>query len=45
MITLGDGKDFKNSRYFASYLGLVPKEHSRAEKSDNSVSVNGEMPI
>ncbi|OTA15894.1 transposase [Xenorhabdus beddingii] len=32
MITLGDGKDFKNGRHFASYLGLVPKEHSSGGK-------------
>ncbi|MEX0446206.1 transposase [Xenorhabdus sp. SGI246] len=32
MIALGDSQDFKNGRHFASYLGLVPKEHSRGGK-------------
>ncbi|OKO98583.1 IS110 family transposase [Xenorhabdus eapokensis] len=27
-IALGDSQEFKNGRHFASYLGLVPKEHS-----------------
>ncbi|QTL39720.1 IS110 family transposase [Xenorhabdus budapestensis] len=28
MVALGDSKDFKNGRHFASYLGRVPREHS-----------------
>ncbi|OTA14782.1 transposase [Xenorhabdus vietnamensis] len=32
IITLGDGKDFKNGCHFASYLRLVPKEHSSGGK-------------
>ncbi|WP_408646948.1 transposase [Xenorhabdus lircayensis] len=32
MIALGDSNDFKNGRHFASYLGLVPREHSRGGK-------------
>nr|WP_244922787.1 IS110 family transposase [Xenorhabdus cabanillasii] len=28
MVALGDSNDFKNGRHFASYLGLVPREHS-----------------
>ncbi|WP_335673761.1 IS110 family transposase [Xenorhabdus hominickii] len=33
MIALGDSKEFKNGRHFASYLGLVPKEHSSGGKT------------
>ncbi|MBA0018214.1 IS110 family transposase [Xenorhabdus nematophila] len=32
MVALGDSKDFKNGRHFASYLGLVPREHSSGGK-------------
>ncbi|CAM3618015.1 transposase (fragment) [Xenorhabdus nematophila ATCC 19061] len=32
MIALGDSTDFKNGRHFASYLGLVPREHSSGGK-------------
>ncbi|WP_074021880.1 IS110 family transposase, partial [Xenorhabdus thuongxuanensis] len=31
-IALGDSQEFKNGRHFASYLGLVPKEHSSGGK-------------
>lgn len=31
-VALGDGSDFQNGRHFASYLGLVPKEHSSGGK-------------
>ncbi|MFE8118597.1 IS110 family RNA-guided transposase [Brenneria goodwinii] len=31
-VALGDSSDFKNDRHFASYQGLVPKEHSSGEK-------------
>ncbi len=37
MVALGDSKDFKNSRHFASYLGLVPREH----RSGGKVRFNG----
>ncbi len=33
MIALGDSQEFKNGRHFASYLGLVPKEHSSGGKT------------
>lgn len=29
---VGDGKDFKNGRHFAAYLGLVPKQHSSGNR-------------
>ncbi|SFO00696.1 IS110 family transposase [Xenorhabdus japonica] len=32
MVVLGDSNDFKNGRHFASYLGLIPREHSRGGK-------------
>ncbi|WP_167385981.1 transposase [Xenorhabdus miraniensis] len=32
MITLSDRHDFKNDRYFSSYLRLVPKEYSGGRK-------------
>ncbi|QHP53817.1 IS110 family transposase [Pectobacterium carotovorum subsp. carotovorum] len=32
-IALGDSKDFNNGRHFASYLGLVPGEHSSGGKT------------
>ncbi|PQQ41457.1 IS110 family transposase [Photorhabdus luminescens] len=32
MIALGESTDFKNGRHFASYLGLVPREHSSGGK-------------
>uniref|UniRef100_UPI0035DF1E64 transposase n=1 Tax=Photorhabdus aballayi TaxID=2991723 RepID=UPI0035DF1E64 len=32
MVALGDSMDFKNGRHFASYLGLVPREHSNGGK-------------
>ncbi|WP_275384161.1 IS110 family transposase [Xenorhabdus bovienii] len=32
MVALGDSTDFKNGRHFASYLGLVPREHSSGGK-------------
>nr|WP_246550322.1 IS110 family transposase [Photorhabdus caribbeanensis] len=32
MVALGDSMDFKNGRRFASYLGLVPREHSSGGK-------------
>ncbi|WP_242687837.1 transposase [Photorhabdus stackebrandtii] len=32
MIALGDSTGFKNGPHFASYLGLVPKEHSSGGK-------------
>ena len=31
-IALGDSSEFSNGRHFASYLGLVPKEHSSGGK-------------
>ncbi|WP_261644509.1 IS110 family transposase [Erwinia mallotivora] len=31
-VSLGDSSDFQNGRHFASYLGLVPKEHSSGGK-------------
>lgn len=31
-VSLGDGGDFQHGRHFASYLGLVPKEHSSGGK-------------
>jgi transposase len=31
-VALGDSADFQNGRHFASYLGLVPKEHSSGGK-------------
>jgi transposase len=31
-VALGDSNDFQNGRHFASYLGLVPKEHSSGGK-------------
>jgi transposase len=31
-VALGDSSDFQNGRHFASYLGLVPKEHSSGGK-------------
>ncbi|MFB1944296.1 transposase [Salmonella enterica] len=31
-IALGDSAVFQNGRHFASYLGRVPKEHSRGGK-------------
>lgn len=30
--SLGNSSDFQNGRHFASYLGLVPKEHSSGGK-------------
>lgn len=32
-IALGDSRDFNNGRHFASYLGLVPGEHSSGGKT------------
>ncbi|WP_072161960.1 transposase [Photorhabdus heterorhabditis] len=32
MIALGESTDFKNGRHFASYLGLVLREHSSGGK-------------
>lgn len=31
-MALSDSTDFQNGRHFASYLGLVPKEHSSGGK-------------
>lgn len=31
-VALGDSNDFQNGRHFASYLGLVPREHSGGGK-------------
>ena len=32
LMTVGDGKLFKNGRHMAAYLGLVPKQHSSGGK-------------
>lgn len=32
LMTVSDGKDFKNGRHMAAYLGLVPKQHSSGGK-------------
>jgi transposase len=29
---IGDGKDFKNGRHFAAWLGLVPRQHSSGDR-------------
>lgn len=31
-VSLGDSSDFQHGRHFASYLGMVPKEHSSGGK-------------
>ena len=31
--TMGNPSDFKNGRHFASYLGLVPRQHSSGQKT------------
>jgi transposase len=29
---IGDGKEFKNGRHFAAWLGLVPRQHSSGDR-------------
>jgi transposase len=37
---VGNGQGFKNGRHFSAYLGLVPRQHSRATHSWRALCCN-----